>query len=148
MLRYRETGELHKDFHGTTNTTIDYIARNYGEDALGEILTCTGKDVYKSIHEKLMHGDASELAEHLEYFYKREGADFELAVTEDSIILTVRQCPAIAHLRKLGMGVSPLFCLSTTVVNEALCQGTPWRTETVKTSDCSCVQRFTREAKP
>ena len=31
MLRYQENNELHRDFHGTTNTTLDYLASRYGE---------------------------------------------------------------------------------------------------------------------
>ena len=68
MLRYQENNELHLDFHGTTNTTLNYIADHYGVEALKEILRKTGRDVYKSIHEKLMKGDASELLEHLNGF--------------------------------------------------------------------------------
>ena len=72
MLRYQENNELHLDFHGTTNTTLNYIADHYGVEALKEILRKTGREVYKSIHEKLMKGDASELLEHLNWFYFRE----------------------------------------------------------------------------
>ena len=56
MLRYQSTGELHKDFHSSTNMTLDYIAGKYGVDALKMILRRTGKNVYKSIHDKLARG--------------------------------------------------------------------------------------------
>jgi hypothetical protein len=36
MLRYQENNELHRDFHGTTNTTLDHIADHYGVEVLGE----------------------------------------------------------------------------------------------------------------
>ena len=51
MLRYQEDNELHLDFHGTTNTTLNYIAENYGVENLKAILRKTGHDVYKSIRE-------------------------------------------------------------------------------------------------
>ena len=145
MLRYHEIGELHKDFHGSTNTTIDYIIKNYGEGVLEEIFKTTGQNVYKSIHEKLKNGNISELVEHLSYFYNREGAKFDLKLTTDEVVITVHECPAIAHLKKLGVPVSPFFCRSTTSLNAALCEGTPWKTETTKTGEGACVQRFYRE---
>ena len=61
MLRYQENNELHRDFHGTTDTTLNYIAEHFGVEALKGILRKTGHDVYKSIREKLARGDASEL---------------------------------------------------------------------------------------
>ena len=42
MLRYRETGELHKDFHGSTSLALDFVAERHGEDALTEILHNVG----------------------------------------------------------------------------------------------------------
>lgn len=113
MLRYQEDNELHLDFHGTTNTTLNYIAENYGVEALKEILRKTGRDVYKSIHEKLVKGDASELLEHLNWFYFREKGKYQLTVEENRIVLEVFECPAIRHLRKLGLEPSPHVCLQT-----------------------------------
>ena len=41
MLRYQENNELHRDFHSTANTTLNYIAEHYGVEALKEILRKT-----------------------------------------------------------------------------------------------------------
>ncbi|MFA6815085.1 MAG: hypothetical protein WCS73_02185 [Lentisphaeria bacterium] len=146
MLRYHEIGELAKDFHGTLNTTINYIIKNYGKDTLKKIFNNMGQKVYKSIHTKLMNDDPSELIEHIAYFFNRENADFYLKVKTDEIILTVRKCPAIAALNEMGLPVSPHFCLSTTYLNEAICKGTKWKTKTTKTGAGSCIQRFYKEA--
>ncbi len=145
MLRYQENNELHRDFHGTTNTTLDYIANNYGVDALREILRATGRDVYKSIHEKLAKGDASELLEHLNWFYFREGAKYKLTVQPDEIQLEVFECPAIRHLKKLGLAVSPHCCLQTSEVNAGMCENTQWETETNVIGEGHCVQIFRRK---
>ena len=103
MLRYQENNELHRDFHGTTNTTLNYIADHYGVDALKMILRKTGHDVYKSIREKLEKGDASELIEHLNWFFYREQGKYQLTVSENEIVFEVFECPAIRHLRKLNL---------------------------------------------
>ena len=145
MLRYQEHNELHRDFHGTTNTTLDYIAENYGLDALREILRATGRDVYKSIHDKLAKGDASELLEHLNWFYFREGAAYRLTVTSEEIRLEVFDCPAIRHLKKMGVEISKHICLQTSEVNEGMCEGTQWETETNVIECGHCMQIFKRK---
>lgn len=129
-MRYQETGELHLDFHGTTNATINYIAKNYGEKALHEIFYAVGQKVYKSIHEKLKQGDASELIEHWQYFFTREKGRFEIKATPDIIVLEVSECPAVRHLLKLGLTPSAHFCHQTIMVNEAMCESTPFESQT------------------
>lgn len=145
MLRYQEDNELHLDFHGTTNTTLNYIADNYGVEALKEILRKTGREVYKSIHEKLLKGDASELLEHLNWFYFREKGKYQLTVDENRIVLEVFECPAIRHLRKLGLEPSPHVCLQTSEVNAGMCEGSPWRSEVQVLGEGHCIQTFTKD---
>ena len=146
MLRYQEDNELHLDFHGTTNTTLNYIAENYGVEALKEILRKTGRDVYKSIPEKLVKGDASELLEHLNWFYFREKGKYQLTVEENRIVLEVFECPAIRHLRKLGLEPSPHVCLQTSEVNAGMCENSPWRSEVQVLGEGHCIQTFTKDA--
>lgn len=146
MLRYQENNELHLDFHGTTNTTLNYIADNYGVEALKGILRKTGREVYKSIHEKLLKGDASELLEHLNWFYFREKGKYQLTVEENRIVLEVFECPAIRHLRKLGLEPSAHVCLQTSEVNAGMCEGSPWRSEVQVIGEGHCIQTFTKDA--
>ena len=145
MLRYQENNELHRDFHGTTNTTIEYIARKYGEDALKEILRKTGREVYRSIREKLARGDASELLEHLNWFYFREGAPYQLTVSADEIRMEVFECPAHKHLEKLGLPVSSFNCLQTSEVNAGMCENTPWESSVEILEPGHCVQIFRKK---
>ena len=146
MLPYQENDELHRDFHGTVSTTLDYIANKYGVDALKGILQTTGEKVYKSIHDKLANGDASELLEHLNWFYFREGAKYQLTVDENEITLEVFECPAIRHLQKLGMEISPYICLQTSEVNAGMCENSPWRSEVQVLGEGHCIQTFTKDA--
>lgn len=143
-MRYKETGELHLDFYGAVNTTINYIVDKFGETALTEIFNRVGKDVYKSIHEGLMNDDPSELIEHLEYFFSREHGEFSLQKNADGFVLEVKQCPAVAHIRKLGLELSPCFCRQTIDVNNAMCDGTPWQCETEIIAEGVCRQEFSR----
>lgn len=145
MLRYRETGELHRDFHGSMNAAVEYVGSRYGREGLRAVFKATAQDVYRSIHEGLKAGDWSELVEHWRYFMEREGADFAVTVTEDAAVLTVRRCPAVAHLHKLGLTPSEFFCDQTVMLNEAWCEGTPFEAVTEITGDGSCVQTVKRK---
>ena len=145
MLRYQESNELHMDFHGTTNTTLDYIADNYGVEALKEILRKTGRDVYKSIHEKLVKGDASELIEHLNWFFFREKGKYQLTVDDDRIVFEVFECPALRHLKKLGLEPSKHLCLQTSEVNAGMCEGSPWESSVEVIGEGHCIQTFSKK---
>lgn len=142
MLRYQENNELHLDFHGTTNATLNYIAEKYGVETLKMILRKTGREVYRSIREKLSSGDASELIEHLNWFFYREKGKYQLNVSENEIILEVFECPAHRHLKKLGLNISPYFCLQTSEVNAGICDGTQWKSEVSIIAPGHCIQRF------
>ena len=74
-MRYQETGEVHMDFHRSTNGTIAYLRRTYGEEFLDETFRRTARDVYRSIREDLLNGDAMQLIEHWRHFFAREGGE-------------------------------------------------------------------------
>ena len=145
MLRYQENNELHRDFHSGTNLAIDYIADNFGLDAIKKILRRTGRKVYQSIHDKLAQGDASELLEHLNWFMRRENARYQLTVKEDEIVLEVFECPAIRQLKKMGVPISPHICLQTSEVNAGMCEDTPWTSKVEVLGEGHCIQTFRKE---
>jgi predicted ArsR family transcriptional regulator len=147
MLRYRETGELHKDFHGSMNAAVEYVGRRYGREGLRAVFRATAQQVYRSIYEGLKRGDWDELVEHWRYFMEREGADFAVRITEEAAVLTVEKCPAVAHLRKLGLTPSEFFCDQTVLLNEAWCEGTPFEAVTEITGEGRCVQTMRRSSK-
>ena len=74
-LRYAETGKVHLDFHGATNTTVDFIIERFGLAAMDEIFRKVGKDVYRSIHEDLIGGDTGQLVRHWRHFFDRENCE-------------------------------------------------------------------------
>lgn len=145
-LRYNEDGNVHLDFHGATNTTIDFIVGRYGIEAMHEIFAKVGKDVYRDIREHLMAGDANELVKHWQHFFEREDADFDIAVGADEIVLTVRRCTAWHHVKAIAPSVSPFFCDQTSVTNRAMAEGTAFAIDTEITGEGSCRQLIRRIA--
>ena len=147
-MRYRESGEVHIDFHRTTNGTIAYLHRNYGREFLDETFRRTARDVYRAIHEDLKKGDVEHLVEHWTYFFDREHGQYSLVRDRDEIRFVVHQCPAIAYLKSRGIPPAPDFCRQTVVVNETLAEDTPFEVTTEIQGEGQCVQTIRRRARP
>lgn len=145
-LRYAEDGEVHLDFHGATNTTIDFIIGKFGLAAMDEIFRKVGKDVYQSIHADLVAGDTGQLVRHWRHFFTRENCDYDIAVGDEEIVLTVRHCTAWHHVAKLVGTPSAHFCDQTIRTNEALADGSPYAIDTEITGPGSCRQVIRRHA--
>lgn len=145
-LRYRETGEVHLDFHRTTNRTIAWLRDNYGRDFLDGTFRRMARDVYRALHESLEAGDMEALVEHWTYFLDREGGQYSLKREGDEARLVVHRCPAVAYLQSRGITVDPGFCRQTVVVNETLAEGTPFSITTEVLGDGRCVQAIRRRA--
>lgn len=145
-MRYQEDGNVHLDFHGAVNTTIDFIVSRYGIDVLHEIFNKVGKDVYRDLRQHLLDNDPNEMVRHWRHFFDREDADYDIAVDEDEIVLTVRRCTAYHHVRKIAPSVSPYFCDQTIKTNEAIADGTPFAITTEITGPGACRQVIRRRS--
>ena len=77
-MRYRETGEVHVDFHRSTNGTIAYSARQLRPELLDETFRRMARDVYRAIREDLKRDNPEHLVEHWTYFFDREGGQYTL----------------------------------------------------------------------
>lgn len=143
-MRYRDTGEVHLDFHRTTNGTIAYLRQHYGREVLDETFRRTAQDVYRALHEDLKRGDPEPLVEHVTYYMAREGGACRVERTEDTIRLIVDRCPAIAYLQRKGIAIDPDFCRQTVVMNDAWSEGTPFLITTEVLGDGRCVQTIRR----
>ncbi|WDR06193.1 hypothetical protein PSQ90_01665 [Devosia rhodophyticola] len=145
-MRYHEGGNVHLDFHGATNTTIDYIIAQFGVEVMDEIFAKVGREVYADLRQHLLADDPSEIARHWEHFFGRENADFSIEATDDEIVLTVRHCTAYHHVQKLTGAVSPHFCDQTIKTNNAMAAGTPFCIDTEITGPGACRQVIRRRS--
>ena len=139
-LRYHDKGNVHMDFHGATNTTIDFIIEKYGLETMNDIFKKVGNDVYTDIKQHINSGNINMLAKHWQHFFDREGADFSISINDDEIVLTVKRCTAYEHVKKLVGKVSPHFCDQTIKTNEAIAEGTPYEITTEILGEASCKQ--------
>ena len=146
-MRYRDTGEVHIDFHRSINGTIAYLRTNYGREFLDETFRRMAQDVYLAIGEDLKQGGTEHLVEHWTYYFDRECGQYTLERKDDAIRFVVHQCPAIAYLQSRGIPVDPDFCRQTVVINDALAQDTPFAVTTEVLGGGRCVQTIRRRPK-
>ena len=143
-LRYKSGGELHRDFHASILDGVNYVRDNYGEEALREVLFNMGTKVYRTIHEKLVAGDTSELIAWWRYYLDREGSDYTLNETNDGAVLTVRDCAALKHLETRKIPGGKGLCAATRILNEAFCSDSPFEIVLDETGEYACRQVLRR----
>ena len=144
-MRYRCTGEVHKDFHASVLDGVNYLVDNFGEDAARQVLGRMAKGVYRTMHDALVRGDAAELLDWWRYYLDREGGVYTLETTDDGAVLTVSECPAQAHLKRRGILGGKRTCWATRVLNDALCEGSPFEIVLEETGEGSCRQVLRRK---
>lgn len=139
-MRYRDTGNLHKDFHLATHRTVDYVLSKYGEAFLRELFARTAQRVYYEIHQSLTDGDLEPLVEHWTYYHNREGSRFEVHRDGGEVRFVVTRCAAVEHLRDHGIEPDERYFLHIRYLNDGFSQGTPFLITTEVHSNGSYTQ--------
>ncbi len=140
---------MHKDFHGALSVGLDYIATNFGEDAVREYLHEFGASYFSPLKKDLTERGLEPVKEYFVGVYEAESAEFEISSSDDELLIRVAACPAVMHMRENEYKVSPLFVETTRTVNEAICEGTPFAFELVEYDEQTgkSIQRFYRRSK-
>jgi hypothetical protein len=149
MRRHASDNEyLHKDFHGALSAGIEYLDRNYGEEAVREYLRRFATSFYAPLTAEIRKRGLVALKEHFEAIYAHEGGRIRTILTEEELTLEVEACPAVAHMRQHGYAVAGRFIETERTVNAALCEGTAFESELVEYDPQTgrSVQRFRRRA--
>ena len=135
---------LHKDFHGALSAGIEYLEKQYGEEAVREYLRRFTLSYYAPLRKDIEKRGLIALKEHFEKMYRREGTAVEIRFTGEELVLSVASCPAVTHMRAGGYPVARLFSETTRTVNETLCEGTPFAAELIFYDEATgkSIQRF------
>jgi len=120
---------LHKDFHGALNLALIYIEDHFGADALREYLHQFARAFYSPLTKRLQEKGLEALKEYFLAIYDVEDAECRVELSANELVLRIPQCPAVAHIRRMGLALSPHFIETTRTVHEAICEGTPFVAE-------------------
>lgn len=137
---------LHKDFHGGLCYSIKYLDETYGPKATAEYLRQVGRTVWAPLIAQMKHQGLPALEKHWQKVFSQEGGDFSLTRDDGTLVLTVRRCPAVAHLKNMDMFFTDRFCQTTVLVNETMCRQAGLRCSCdYEPGQGRCVQRFWRQ---
>jgi len=120
---------LHKDFHGSLSIGIEYLDQHYGAEAVRQFLRQFASAFYAALTEDLRQRGLIALKEYFERIYQLEGGKIKIDFSKDELVITVKACPAVTHMRKNGYHVARLFYETTKTVNETICGETPFAAE-------------------
>lgn len=134
---------LHKDFHGSLSCGFSYVTEKYGVEGFQEYCKEVARNVYSSLSEKIKESGLKALEEHWNNIFTLEEGNFALYYEGPVLVLEVKECPAIAHMKKRGYKIAENFCEHTKLVNEELCRIAGYHSSCDYNQEKgTCIQRF------
>ncbi len=126
---------LHQDFHGALSTGLQYLQDIYGPEAVIEWLQQIADTLYTPLKEELRQRGLVAVRDYLQQLYDDEGGEMELQLRDGELLVHVRQCPAVAHMRENGYEVADMWVETTRTIYSRLLQDMPYSFELVKYDD-------------
>jgi hypothetical protein len=109
------------DFYLAINTTFRFVKQRLGYEGLKTYWRDMGASYFRPVTKIWSEGGWPAVAGYWRSFFEAEpGAEVEVREEADRVVLEVRCCPAIAHLRKSGREIVPEFCQHCHFVSEAM----------------------------
>ena len=137
---------LHKDFHGALSNALIYLEQRFGEEAVHEYLRRFAQSFYAPLRQELRERGLAAIADRLRRVYAEEGAEAQIDLADDELIVRVPACPAVTHMRRHGYPVSRLWRATISTVNKAICEDSEFDFDLVSYDELTgaSVQRFYR----
>lgn len=130
------------DFYFAINATFRFILERFGMEKLRQYWRELGANYLLPVSTAWQQQGLPGVAEYWRAFFRAEpGADVEVALRPDVVVVEVRKCPAITHLRQNGRSIVPCFCQHCYFVGEATA-APAGLTLRVKGGNGSCQQTF------
>ena len=86
------------------------------------------------------------MEKHWRDLFDLEGGKIKLYYDDPVLVLEVKECPAVTHMKERGVFFTDRFCESTVVLNEAICHSAGYQCSCeYEPGQGKCVQRFWKE---
>ncbi|HYF34478.1 MAG TPA: hypothetical protein VD994_04240 [Prosthecobacter sp.] len=109
------------DFYVAINATFRFMADRFGLEGLRRYWRELGQSYYAPVSVRWQAGGLGAVAAHWRAFFNAEpGGEVEVRETEAEVIVEVKTCPAIRHLREHQRKIVPEFCQHCYFVSEAM----------------------------
>jgi len=144
--RAADNEHYHADFHGALSAGIEYLDSRLGLQAVREYLRQFANAYYAPLKADIRRRGLPAIRDHYEKVYRREGGRIDVEMSPDELVIRVRACPAVTHMRSRRYAIARAFSETTRTVNEALCEGAAFAAELDEYDDRTgqAVVRFRR----
>ncbi|AHF92764.1 hypothetical protein OPIT5_23780 [Opitutaceae bacterium TAV5] len=130
------------DFYYAINATFRFIHRVRGPEGLVAWWRALGEDYMRPVWTRWREGGLDEVARYWRAFFAAEpGAEVVVSRQEQEVLIEVKTCPAIRHLRAGGREIVAEFCQHCYHVNAAAAAQAGYAVR-VQGGNGSCRQRF------
>ncbi|MFO7947676.1 MAG: hypothetical protein R6V19_12780 [Armatimonadota bacterium] len=133
---------LHQDFHGALSTGLQYLQDTYGPDAVIEWLQQIADTLYAPLKEDLRQRGLAAIKEYLQQLYDDEGGEVKLQLRDGELLVHVRQCPAVTHMRENGYRVADMWVETTRTIYSRLTEDTAYSFELLEYDDLTGETRM------
>lgn len=130
------------DFYLCVNATFRFIRQRLGEEGLLRYWRDLGAQYYQPVSKLWREGGLPAVARYWRDFFEAEpGSEVEVSTQTEEVVVEVRRCPAIAHLRASQRKIESDFCRHCYFVNEEIATRAGL-TARVEGGAGQCTQRF------
>ena len=130
------------DFYMAINATFRFVLKKFGMDGLRQYWTDLGTRYFAPVTARWQAGGLTAVADYWRAFFAAEpGAEVEVSGTMEAVMLDVKVCPAIKHLRAHGREIVPCFCQHCHFISEAMAAPAGF-TVRIEGGNGSCRQKF------
>lgn len=132
------------DFYFAIKASFRFILKRFGIEGLRAYWTDLGTRYFAPVSAQWKNQGVKGVVAYWEAFFRAEpGAKVKVTLREDMVMVEVKTCPAIRHLRKYRRRIVPYFCQHCYFVSEAIAMPTGL-TVRVQGGNGQCCQTFFR----
>lgn len=133
------------DFYFAINATFRFVQNKFGQDGLRRYWTEMGTGYFKPVSASWKTKGLDGVASYWKAFFAAEPkAEVEVIRKDDAVVLEVKTCPAIKHLREHKREILGCFCQHCYFVSEAAARPAGF-TVRIEGGNGRCRQTFLRE---
>jgi len=122
VLPYTDTKPVGApDFYFAINATFRFILQTLGEESLRRYWTELGSRYFAPITQRWRREGLPGVAAYWRAFFDAEpGSEVDVVPAQSTVVLEVKVCPAIRHLRGHRREIVPCFCQHCYFISEAM----------------------------
>ncbi len=130
------------DFYYGINATFRFMLKNCGKEGFIRWLQEMGRGYFAPVNARWREGGLPAVARYWKDFFAAEpGAEVDVSEQNGQVVVEVKRCPAIHHLRADQREIVPCFCQHCYYLNQARAESCGL-SMTVAGGNGQCIHRY------